>query len=62
MSGSTLREAFKKTALIYDVIPNTVEKYYYKHKDAVILAEEEHLKSNSREYKEQFQGISPQFG
>jgi hypothetical protein len=50
MSGSTLREAFKKTALIYDVIPNTVEKYYYKHKDAVILAEEEHLKSNSREY------------
>lgn len=50
MSGSTLREAFKKTAVIHDVIPNTVEKYYYKHKDAVILAEEEHLKNNAREY------------
>jgi hypothetical protein len=49
-SGSTLREAFTKAAKMYEVIPNTVEKYYYKHKDAVLLAEEEHLKTASREY------------
>lgn len=50
LGSSTLREAFTKASKIYDVIPNTVEKYYYKHKEAVLLAEEEHMAAANREY------------
>jgi YesN/AraC family two-component response regulator len=50
-SGSTLREAFTKVAKMYEIIPNTAEKYYYKHKEAIIRAEEDHLRAISKEYQ-----------
>ena len=49
-SGEALREAFESAAKKYDIIPNTVEKYYYRHPEAIILAEEEHLTNAIREY------------
>jgi len=48
--GNALREAFKKVAGDRDIIPNTVEKYYYRNKDAVTLVEEEHLTRTIKEY------------
>lgn len=48
--GNALREAFKKVAGDRDIIPNTVEKYYYRNKAAVTLAEEEHLTRTIKEY------------
>lgn len=48
--GNALREAFKKVAGDREIIPNTVEKYYYRNKTAVTLAEEEHLTSTIKEY------------
>lgn len=41
--GNSLREAFEDAARKYDIIPNTVEKYFYRHADAVKLAKAEHL-------------------
>lgn len=48
--GNALREAFKKVAENNDIIPNTVEKYYYRNPEAIKLAEEEHLTSAIAEY------------
>jgi len=41
--GYSLGEAFDDSSVKFDVLPNTIEKYFYHHADAVKLAKAEHL-------------------
>ncbi len=41
--GYPLHEAFDDAAVKFEILPNTIEKYFYHHADAVKLAKAEHL-------------------
>jgi hypothetical protein len=50
-AGKALKEACEDAANTYEIKPHTAENYYYKHPDAVTLAEEEHLSNAIKEYQ-----------
>jgi hypothetical protein len=49
-SGYSYREAFQDAAQSYELKPHTAENYYYKHRDAVDFAEQEHLENALKSY------------
>ena len=49
-SGYSFREAFEDAAESYEIKPHTVENYYYQHREAVDIVEQEHLENALKSY------------